>query len=279
MAANPVRWPDETALAGVPGPGGPPSVDPPPPAGFAAFPVAVDPASPRAARRFAHTTLTGWGLHSLVDDVTVVISELVTNALRHGVGAWVPPSAVTVPSSSPLATQPVLASLVRRGDVLLCAVFDPGHGVPVVRYPPCAGDVERPPRTTDLADRWATAPPDDTIAEDAALDALESALLHGDIESGRGLQVVGAVSRAWGWTTPDHSGKAVWAMFTTSPDAVPRRLADAPRCVELSHPGARPDDEWDPVARLLLLMEILSDPPRPRRLAHRDAPGATPGGA
>lgn len=33
-------------------------------------------------------------------------------------------------------------------------------------------------------------------------------------ESGRGLQVVAALSDSWGWTEPDCDGKAVWAVFS-----------------------------------------------------------------
>ncbi len=41
------------------------------------------PESARAARRFAHEALTDWRLADLADDVDLVISELITNALLH----------------------------------------------------------------------------------------------------------------------------------------------------------------------------------------------------
>ena len=41
------------------------------------------PESARAARRFAHAALTEWRLPALADDVDLVISELITNALLH----------------------------------------------------------------------------------------------------------------------------------------------------------------------------------------------------
>jgi anti-sigma regulatory factor (Ser/Thr protein kinase) len=41
------------------------------------------PESARAARRFAHAALTEWRLAALSDDVDLVISELITNALLH----------------------------------------------------------------------------------------------------------------------------------------------------------------------------------------------------
>jgi hypothetical protein len=37
-------------------------------------------------------------------------------------------------------------------------------------------------------------------------------------ETGRGLYVVGALAGLWGYTTPSHSGKAVWAMFPAGRD-------------------------------------------------------------
>ena len=114
----------------------------------------------RAARQFARTTLSGWGLDPLVDDVAVVSTELVTNALRYG-----------VPEAAP-SPEPVWMGLLRQGNTVLCAVFDPGSGVPVVKSP----------------GHFA--------------------------ESGRGMHVVEALSTDWGWTEPDQSGKAVWAMFS-----------------------------------------------------------------
>jgi anti-sigma regulatory factor (Ser/Thr protein kinase) len=41
------------------------------------------PESARAARHFAHAALTDWRLSAIADDVDLVISELITNALLH----------------------------------------------------------------------------------------------------------------------------------------------------------------------------------------------------
>jgi len=40
--------------------------------------------APGAARRFLQHTLRGWALDPLVDDATIIASELVTNALKYG---------------------------------------------------------------------------------------------------------------------------------------------------------------------------------------------------
>ena len=44
--------------------------------------------APRAARRFATETLTAWGRDDLVQDVTLVLTELATNALIHAGSAF-----------------------------------------------------------------------------------------------------------------------------------------------------------------------------------------------
>lgn len=61
----------------------------------------------RTARDFARTSLQRWGLMELFDDVALVASELVTNALRHAIGARPDPRAApkagtTFPYSRPL---------------------------------------------------------------------------------------------------------------------------------------------------------------------------------
>ncbi|GGX53710.1 ATP-binding protein [Streptomyces noursei] len=46
--------------------------------------LSSDDLAPRRARAFARTTLTEWGLDALADRVLLIVSELVTNARRHG---------------------------------------------------------------------------------------------------------------------------------------------------------------------------------------------------
>lgn len=76
------------------------------------------------ARDFARATVRGWGLPELCEDVTSVISELVTNALRYGVA-----EAGTRP-----AAQVGLRLLLRAADVI-CMVADPGAGAPELAHP------------------------------------------------------------------------------------------------------------------------------------------------
>ncbi len=83
------------------------------------------PESVRLARDFARETLAAWGLSALCDDVTWVISELVTNALNHGL----PHAART------RWARPIRLCLTMQLAHVLCMVSDPGAGAPVVREP------------------------------------------------------------------------------------------------------------------------------------------------
>lgn len=179
------------------------------PAGFATFPLASAAESPGTARSLTRSTLRDWGMAELADDVTVVVSELVTNALRYGLAG----SGPREPLPPATAEQPILLSLVYYGRSVLCAVFDPGAEVPRVKEP----------------------------------DFFQ--------ESGRGLHVLASLAESWGWTTPDRHGKAVWALLPGDEEhgREPRGFREAP-------PGRLADAEWDPLTRLLLLLELLSGP-------------------
>jgi hypothetical protein len=145
--------------------------------------------SVRTAREFTKLTLNRWELPELFDDIALVASELVTNALRHALA----PAAVHAPeqrvsgwgrrgAKAPIsqkldagdAPSPLIRlSLVRRAPQVVCAVSDPSTSGPVAREA-------------------------DFIAE-----------------SGRGLHLVDSFSRSWGWH-PVTAGKVVWALFDLS---------------------------------------------------------------
>lgn len=80
----------------------------------------------REARQFTGTTLDRWDLADRFEDVCLVVSELVTNALRHG-----------LPESSPEHScdhdSPVRLHLLRWTGRLVCAVRDPSRESPVAR--------------------------------------------------------------------------------------------------------------------------------------------------
>ncbi|MET7618434.1 ATP-binding protein [Streptomyces sp. NPDC005408] len=75
----------------------------------------------RGARLFTRTTLGQWDLSDRFDDVALVVSELVTNALRHA-----------LPTDTHRETQepPVRLHLMRWTTRLVCAVRDPSHDSP-----------------------------------------------------------------------------------------------------------------------------------------------------
>ncbi len=92
--------------------------------GLRAIPEAV-----RAGRDFACTVLLDWGLPDLVDMAGLVVSELVTNALRHGV-----PAGHAARDDCPIRLQ-----LLGQARYVMCLVADPGTGIPVLREAdPCA---------------------------------------------------------------------------------------------------------------------------------------------
>jgi anti-sigma regulatory factor (Ser/Thr protein kinase) len=81
----------------------------------------------REARQFARRTLGQWDVGDRFDDICLVVSELVTNALRHGLS----------PDATPCAAgeqhPPVRLHLMRWTERLVCAVRDPSHDSPLPR--------------------------------------------------------------------------------------------------------------------------------------------------
>ncbi|MEV4256397.1 ATP-binding protein [Spirillospora sp. NPDC049652] len=148
------------------------------------FTVLPDPESVTAARHFTLTRLSEWGLAPLGDDVGLVVSELVTNALRHSGGTsswWTSPDGHRGDvhefgdASDPLCSAPtaIRLRLLHRAPWLLCGIFDASSDGPRRKEP-------------------------DYIAE-----------------TGRGLHLVESFSSRWGWSSLPF-GKVVWAMFQTA---------------------------------------------------------------
>jgi hypothetical protein len=108
-----------------------------------------DLASVGTARRFARATLRRWGVTDRCDDITLVLSELLSNALRYAPprpGGW-----------------PVRFGLVLPwpGSAMLCAVSDPSRNPPV---PSQAGPDSECGRglhvVEELSDWWGYTPPE-----------------------------------------------------------------------------------------------------------------------
>ena len=83
------------------------------------------PESVKAGRDFACATLRDWGLGSVTDVAELVVSELLTNALRHGV-----PSGPSVGDG-----RGVRLRLLAQPPFVMCMVSDPGADIPVLRDP------------------------------------------------------------------------------------------------------------------------------------------------
>ncbi len=110
-------------------------------------------------------------------DVAAVVSEFMTNALRHSLAGAEAHTGAAADLDDPVGTPwlPIRLGLLHPGPCVLCAVADPSTLAPVTRRP---GPLE---------------------------------------ESGRGLQLVESLSDQWGFCpAPDGRGKVVWAAFATS---------------------------------------------------------------
>ena len=87
----------------------------------------------RAARDFTLATLRRWGTAHSSQDITIVVSEMVTNALRHAL----PGPGDTGPR------RPVRLGLLQQGPWVLCAVADPGEAAPVPQPPGSLAEARR----------------------------------------------------------------------------------------------------------------------------------------
>ena len=80
-----------------------------------------DAGSVHAARDFTLATLHRWGAAERGEDIAIVVTELLTNALRHA-RPW--PGDRSPP-------RPIRLGLLQPGSCVLCAVADPSRAVPV----------------------------------------------------------------------------------------------------------------------------------------------------
>ncbi|MCW2889424.1 MAG: hypothetical protein QOE54_4651 [Streptosporangiaceae bacterium] len=107
------------------------------------------PSAPKTARDFTRSTLTDWQLAELFDDSQMTVSELVTNALRHGLRGL----------RQPRRPHPVQLVLVRDERRLLAVVTDPSDQVPVRTQPDETAETGRGLRIVEaVSSRWGWAP-------------------------------------------------------------------------------------------------------------------------
>ena len=99
----------------------------------------------RAARDFAVATVQRWGAAERTDDVAVVVSELVTNAMCHAL----PDSGGT------RARRKVRLALLQPGPCVLCAVADPSRAAPELKEADVLAETGRGLHVVGaLADTW-----------------------------------------------------------------------------------------------------------------------------
>ncbi|GAA3120472.1 ATP-binding protein [Streptosporangium carneum] len=108
-----------------------------------------DPCAARTAREFTSTALRAWRLEPLIDDTGVVVSELVTNAVRHGVRG-------VVDSRRPQDVRIILCHTERS---VLCAVTDPSDQGPSLREPDYEAESGRGLQVIQgISEMWGWAP-------------------------------------------------------------------------------------------------------------------------
>ena len=117
----------------------------------------LDTRSVGTARDFCLSTMRRWGVRDRGDDVAVVVSELLTNALRHAVPQA---QAQAGPGAAARNRWPVRLGLVQPGHFVLCAVADPSPRLPEPKEPDYLAESGRGLHVIDaLSDRWGCTAP------------------------------------------------------------------------------------------------------------------------
>jgi hypothetical protein len=119
---------------------------------IATLTLGPDAGSVRTARDFTIAILHRWGMAERSPDIAIVVSELVTNALRH----VLPASGDTRPE------RPIRLGLLQPGPCVLCAVADPSKAAPAPRTPGSLAETGRGLHIIcALSDRWGCTTPGD----------------------------------------------------------------------------------------------------------------------
>ncbi|MFL0391679.1 ATP-binding protein [Streptomyces albus] len=176
------------------------------------------------ARDFVRRTLGHWDLTEQYDDVALVVTELVTNAMRHGLTPGADHGAASGDEGDP----PVRLHLMRWSSRLVCAVRDPSVQPPDVSalhraatWGPARRGLDGPRGLPGHGDNGGHGGHGGVVD---AVDAWDASCASGSwepeapgftAESGRGLRLVDSFSDSWGWhlLSGPLAGKIVWALF------------------------------------------------------------------
>lgn len=214
--------------------------------------LAAQPESAGTARHFTREVLVSWGAGELADEAETIIGELVVNAVQHGtrqstsrswrVGAAQTRGANGYPRVRVRAARgghptgashpaPVYSSSASPDDLSGPATPANQARAPWPAEP--AGTAE-PARVTEPAGITGPAAVTEAGGPEAAVLRLCLLRRAGEVmlavidasddapvprqpdwikESGRGLQIVHALSSVWGWSPIEGHGKAVWAVL------------------------------------------------------------------
>jgi len=112
----------------------------------------TDLGSVHAAREFTNATLQQWGITDRREDITIVVSELLTNALQHALPG----------PRAPRSRYPLRLGLLQTGPCVLCAVADPSRQLPVPKELSYLAETGRGLHLISaLADTWGCTTPSD----------------------------------------------------------------------------------------------------------------------
>jgi hypothetical protein len=100
------------------------------------------------ARAFTLRTMERWGIDTRGADAAAVVTELLTNALRHALPQL-------PDDSSPLSAWPIRLGLADPGPYVICAVADPSADLPAPRHPEWQDEAGRGLLVVaSLSDHW-----------------------------------------------------------------------------------------------------------------------------
>ena len=115
--------------------------------------LGADLGSVHTARSYTIATLRRWDSAERGQDIVIVVSELVTNALRHALPG----------AGDTRLRRPIQLGLLQLGPCVLCAVADPSQAVPAPRIPGTLGETGRGLHIIcALSDQWGCTTPSDT---------------------------------------------------------------------------------------------------------------------